>query len=61
MNIERHDDNREPEAPCMGAGLAALGAAACLAMVVWTTYYAFDHGAFDLHAAIVAPIAGTVL
>jgi hypothetical protein len=61
MNTERPDDNREPQAACMVAGLAALGAATCLATVVWTTYYAFDHRAFDLLAAIVAPIAGSVL
>lgn len=61
MNIERPHAHREPQAACMAAGLAALGAAACLVMVVWTTYYAFDHGGFDLHAAVVASIAGIVL
>ncbi len=61
MSTEHPSHHREPQAPCIVAGLATLGAAACLAVVVWTTYYAFDHGGFDLHAAIVAPVSGTIL
>ncbi|MDP9898709.1 hypothetical protein [Variovorax ginsengisoli] len=47
---------REPQATCLLAGLAIFGAAAGLAAVVWATYDAFDHGAFDMHAAIVEPM-----